>query len=75
MLVSESRRSKESDEPESSIICMVFSPILPEMITASVLVVATITVASVAGLIGDGDGCCPVQPSLGRFPECNFVVA
>ena len=75
MLDSESRRSKESDEPESSIFCIVFSPILPEIVTASVFVVATITVASVAGLTSDADGCCPVQPSLGRFPEHHFVVA
>ena len=75
MLDSESRRSKESDEPESSIICIEFSPILPEMVTASVFVVAIITVASVVGLVSDGDGCCLVQPSLGRFPEHNFVVA
>ena len=74
MLESEFCRSKESDDPESSIICIVFSPILPEIVTASVLDVATIIVGSSVGLIVEGDDCCPAQPSLGRFPEDNFVV-
>ena len=48
---------------------------LPEMITALVLVVATITVGVSAGLAPDRDDCCPVQSSLGRFPEDCLVVA
>ena len=75
MLASELRLSRESDDPESSIICTAFSPICPEMTTALVLVVATITVGVSGGLTFDRDDCCPVQPSLGRFPEDCFVVA
>ena len=60
MLDSESRRSKESDDPESRIICTLFSPTFPEIITASVLTVATITVGVSTGLTQDWDDCCPM---------------
>ena len=75
IVASELRLSRESEDPESSIICTAFPPILPEMVIASVLVVATVIVGISSGLTLDRDDCCPVQSSLGRFPADCFGVA